>query len=113
MSDLEEKFNREVKWLKLPAPQREYRFHKKMQWLFDFAWPEQKVAVEIEGGTRYFKSKTGKLILGAHSRHKGYHKDCNKYNEAAKEGWKVFRFTSEHVKKGEASKFIEDYFKNE
>ena len=30
-----------------PIPQ--LKFHPKRQWLFDFAWPLKKVAVEIQG----------------------------------------------------------------
>ena len=51
-SYLEESFAR---WLKrskhIPPPQREYRFHPERKWRFDFAWPERRFAVEIEGIT--------------------------------------------------------------
>jgi len=43
-----------AKWLLVaptyPEPVREYRFHPKRKWRFDFAWPDCQVAVEIEGG---------------------------------------------------------------
>ena len=32
--------------------EREYRFFPGRLWRFDFAWPESKVAVKIEGGVR-------------------------------------------------------------
>lgn len=82
---------------KLPYPKREFRFHEKRQWRFDFAWPESKLAVEIEGGT---------WINGRHTRGLGYAKDCEKYNEATRAGWKVYRFTSNMIIEGKAIKFL-------
>jgi len=66
------------------APLREYRFAPPRRFRFDFAWPVQRVAVELEGGI---------WSRGRHVRGKGYETDCEKYNLAAKRGWRVFRFT--------------------
>ena len=55
-------------------------------WRFDFAWPNEKVAVELEGGT---------WIKGAHTRGNHYRSDCEKYNFAQISGWKVLRFTGD------------------
>lgn len=58
-------------------------------WRFDWAFPEQKIAVEYEG------------IVTSKSRHttlKGYTGDCEKYNSAMKLGWKVFRYTALNYK---------------
>ena len=49
-----------------PEPELEYRFHPFRKWRFDFAWPEQKVAVEMEGGV---------FIGGAHTRGGHYQSD--------------------------------------
>jgi len=68
----------------LPEPEREYRFHPTRRWRFDFAWPAEKVAVEIEGGI---------WTRGRHVRGSGFEKDCEKYNMAVAEGWRVFRLT--------------------
>jgi very-short-patch-repair endonuclease len=67
----------------LPLPVREFRFSKR-RFRFDFAFPDRKVAVEIEGGG---------WIYGRHHRPKGYEMDLEKYNLAQYLGWKVFRFT--------------------
>lgn len=69
-------------------PETEYRFHPKRKWRFDFAFPEQKVAIEIEGGT-FAKSR--------HTTGTGYEKDCEKYNTAILNGWRVFRFTGRMI----------------
>lgn len=65
--------------------EKEFRFFPKRRWRFDFAIPEIKVAIEIEGGV---------YTNGRHTRGLGYEKDCEKYNTAILEGWKVFRITS-------------------
>jgi very-short-patch-repair endonuclease len=73
-------------------PEREYRFCDR-KWRFDFAFPDKKVGVEIEGGT---------WSHGRHTRGSGYEKDLVKYNQAAAMGWRVFRFTTGMVLRGEA-----------
>lgn len=65
-------------------PVREYYFAKPRRFRFDMAWPDKKVAVELEGGVY-----TG----GRHTRGSGYENDCLKYNLAVLKGWRVLRFT--------------------
>lgn len=79
------------------TPEREFRFHDTRRWRFDFAFPERKLAVEVEGGT---------YTNGRHTRGSGYEKDLEKYNEAVKLGWKVLRFSTGMVNKGEAIKQV-------
>lgn len=79
-------------------PKREYPFCEGRKWRFDFALPDLKVAIEIEGGTGWGKSR--------HSKGSGFEKDCEKYNTAAMLGWKVYRFTTRMVKSGEAMDFL-------
>lgn len=77
---------------------REYRFHDVRRWRFDFAWPSRKVAVEVEGGT---------FTGGRHTRGLGFRKDCEKYNTALLDGWKVLRFPAEQISSGEPLEMIE------
>jgi very-short-patch-repair endonuclease len=98
VSALEEAMAFQIRALSLPAPVREHRFHPTRQWRLDFAWPDRKVAVECEGGV---------WIRGRHSRGKGFIEDCSKYAEAALAGWLVFRVTAEHIKSGEAIRWLE------
>jgi very-short-patch-repair endonuclease len=58
---------------------RELKFHPTRRWRFDFALPSQKLAIEIEG-------------RGRHQTVAGTRADCEKYNEAARLGWRVLRF---------------------
>lgn len=93
-SALEEQFAWACRTVGLPTPQREYRFLASRRFRFDFAWPEQKVAVEIEGGT---------WVAGRHTRGAGFEADCEKYNEAALAGWLVLRFTGAAISKDAAA----------
>jgi very-short-patch-repair endonuclease len=86
---LEEEFAFLVRVCGLPAPVRQFKFLPYRRFRFDFAWPEYKVFVEIEGGT---------WIGGRHVRPAGYARDCEKYNEAALNGWVGLRFTSDMLR---------------
>ncbi len=66
------------------VPVREYRFAAPRRWRFDFCWPEQYLAIEVEGGA---------FIQGRHTRGVGFVKDMEKYSEAAVRGWAVIRVT--------------------
>lgn len=77
--------------------EREYHFHPTRKWRFDFAWPAEKVAVEVEGGV---------WSNGRHTRGSGFIEDCIKYNEAVVLGWKVIRVTTEMVRSGVAIDYI-------
>jgi very-short-patch-repair endonuclease len=87
-----------IRAAKLPIPKREYKFHSVRKWRFDFAWPDEMIAVEIEGGIW-----TG----GRHTRGKGFVDDCEKYNQAALVGWMVLRFPVEQIESGYALRIIE------
>lgn len=67
---------------------REYKFHEKRKWRFDYAIIEHKIAVEVEGGVWEY---------GRHNRASGFLKDMEKYNEAAALGWKVIRITPQQM----------------
>ena len=99
MSKLEDTLARYIRYVDLPEPEREYRFDTVRRWRFDFAWPSLKLAVECEGGTWMKKSR--------HTSGAGFEKDCEKYNAAALQGWKVLRFTTGMITSGEALNTIE------
>ena len=91
-------FARQVQEANLPPPEREYRFAAPArQWRFDFAWPAYLVATEIEGAV---------FTRGRHTRGVGFTKDCEKYDFAAEEGWRIFRYPSSMVESGAAIKQI-------
>jgi very-short-patch-repair endonuclease len=69
--------------------EREYRFNTARRWRLDFAIPDYKIGVEVEGGM---------WVRGRHSRPLGYANDCEKYNSAACLGWTVLRYTSDMIR---------------
>ena len=86
--------------------EREYRFHRERKWRFDFAigafeWSSGPYAIEIEGGA---------WTQGRHTRGKGFIEDIRKYNEAARLGWTVIRFTPSMIEAGESKTFLADLF---
>jgi len=83
-------------------PVKELRFHPKRMWRFDFAFPEEKVAVEVEGGV--WSSQHG-----GKSRHftgTGAIADMEKYSNAAALGWRILRFTPQALMKEETLELI-------
>lgn len=72
------------------SPEREFRFLPDRRFRFDFAFPKQKVAVEVEGGA---------WVRGRHTRGKGFLSDLEKYNLAQTENWVVLRFVPEQIEK--------------
>ena|ERR1700677_2950558 len=75
------------------TPEREYRFHHKRRWRFDFAFPPYGLAIEIEGGT---------WNHGRHNRGSSIEKDFEKYNCATTLGWRVLRYSTAMVQDGTA-----------
>jgi hypothetical protein len=120
-SEFEERFEQHMRILGITDYEREYRFaalavnwdldgqnQKPLlrdrladaglkDWKFDFAWPEKKIAFEIEG-------------WGRHQRFVGFREDCIKYNAAAKLGWTVYRVTAQHVTNGYAFALANEVF---
>lgn len=82
----------------LPAPVRQHRFHETRRWRFDFAWPDQKLALEIQGGG---------FVRGAHGRGAGLRNDAEKFSEAVCLGWRVLLAVSDHVDDGSAVRWVE------
>jgi very-short-patch-repair endonuclease len=79
--------------LGVPSPEKEYRFCPSRRWRVDYAWPEHKLAVEIEGGV---------WVYGRHNRPGGFMGDIEKYNALTMEGYHLLRFTPHQIKTGEA-----------
>ena len=78
---------------------KEFKFHPTRKWRFDYAIPEHKIALEVEGGVW-----TG----GRHTSSTGFLKDMEKYNTATSMGWRVFRTTPNDLYKSETLNMLKN-----
>jgi hypothetical protein len=107
LSEAEESFAISIRAFKHPEPVREFVFLPDRKFRFDFAWPDQMVALEVEGGIYGGKKTSGK---SRHTTIGGFEGDCIKYALAAAAGWRVYRFSSGQVMKGIALLHMENEF---
>lgn len=94
----------QVESLGLPKPLKQVRLIPGRKFLHDFAWPDAKVAVEINGGTWNPKM--------AHSGGAGYERDCEKQFLAVLNGWWPLNFTGPMVRDGRAAEMTERLLKS-
>lgn len=69
---------------KLPEPVFELRFAPPRRWRLDVAWPDNRVALEIQGGI---------YVAGRHTRGAALEKEHEKLNALAAKGWRVLYTT--------------------
>jgi hypothetical protein len=102
MTLLEDRVGLELRLRGIPAPEREHRFAALatggtgtgcreriaraglQDWRLDFAWPDQRIALEVEGGV---------WSRGRHVRPAGFLGDVSKYNAVTMQGWRLLRVT--------------------
>jgi hypothetical protein len=83
----------------LPLPERQAKLIPGRKFAFDFAWAEQRLAVEVQGGIF--------LPKGAHTSGPGVTRDCEKGALAMLAGYRPLSVTGEHVRSGRALAWIE------
>ena len=84
----------------------EYQFCESRRWRADFAIPEHKLLIEVDGGNRMAKIVNGRAVaIGRHTQDA----DMEKLNEAAILGWRILRFSPAMVKSGVALQTIERF----
>lgn len=81
----------------LPLGEPQFHFVPGRQHRFDRAWPEQRVAVEVQGGVW---SDDG------HGRKSMVARDCWRFALAAALGWRVLPVTKEMIESGQAVELI-------
>jgi very-short-patch-repair endonuclease len=77
----------------LQRPVMQHRFHPVRKWRWDFCWPDQKLAVEIQGGS---------FVQGGHNRAGQQQKDYEKQRTAVSLGWRVLPFNTIDMKDPES-----------
>ena len=63
----------------IPEPVTEHRFAPPRRWRMDYAWPDAKLALEVQGGI---------WTRGRHSRPAALLKEWEKLNTGAAMGWR-------------------------
>lgn len=108
----EETFDFHCRQYRLPLYVRQFKLLKSVQtpradgkqipkvWRFDFAWPQFKLIVEINGGVWMPGG-------GAHSHPIDITRNMAKQNDAALERFYVMQFTPDDVKKGSAIAYVQ------
>lgn len=97
----------ELRRSSLPSHEREWEFAAEIgrAFRFDFAWPEFKVAVEVQGGGWMPADKDGRR-RGAHGGGEALERDCEKHALAAALGWIVVPVTPAQIRDGRAVLWI-------
>ena len=73
-----------------PSPQKDYKPFKQNNMEIDFAWPDLKIGIEVNGGL-YLKR-------GGHTSPTGVRRDYYKLNLAQLQGWILLQFPPEYCK---------------
>lgn len=97
---LEPLFAWQCKMAGVPEPVTQHLFAAIIgrRWRFDFAWPQFRVALEVDGLT---------TKLGRHQTIAGMREDMRKGNNALILGWSVIHCEQSMVRSGEALKALE------
>jgi very-short-patch-repair endonuclease len=96
-SALEDHLAHSLALLGAPAFEREYRFSTERRFRLDFAWPDLRLGVEVEGGV---------YRGGGHTTVNGIRRDMEKSNLLTLLGWRLLRFHGDQVRSGEAASVI-------
>lgn len=104
MSHLEDKLGMQLAAAGFNAFKRQFRAIPGRQFRWDFAWPDDKLLVEVHGGT-FGRGRQ------AHSTGIGISRDLEKLNLATLAGYRVMAFDVKHVNDGRALAWIQEFFR--
>lgn len=102
MSHLETNLANQIETAGLPSPVREFRAIAGRRYRYDFAWPERKLLIEVQGAI---------WVRGGHSTGVGITRDAEKLNLATLAGFRCLHVTSTHVTSGQALTWIQEALK--
>ncbi len=98
-SGLEDLLLAQIRAVGLPEPARQAKLLPDRKFLWDFAWKDHRLAVEVQGGV--FLPKSG------HNTGTGITRDCEKLCLIVVEGWRCLLVTGAQVRSGAALTWIE------
>lgn len=85
-----DKFFAQLRYAGVPLPEYEVVFHPTRKFRWDYAYPDAKLAIEVDGGI-YSGGKHGQGV--------GIERDHEKQNMGAAVGWRVMRTTPRKLAK--------------
>lgn len=91
-SELELMFAKQLSVLQFQPPIREYRFMENRDFRFDYAWPDRKIAVEVQGMVHRIRSR--------------FLSDVEKLAMAQIYGWRVLLVAGQDVRSGRAVSWL-------
>lgn len=102
MSALEDTLTAQLKLAGLPIPIREFKAIQGRRFRWDLAWPDHWLLVEVQGGV---------WNAGKHGRGSGILKDQEKLNLAQLAGWTVLQVSENHIRDGQALRWVQEFFR--
>ena len=102
MSKLENLLAMQIKMAGLITPEREFKAVAGRRFRWDFAWPDQKLLVEVQGGI---------WAKGGHSTGVGITRDAEKANLATLNGYRQITVTGNQIRTGQALRWIQEALK--
>ena len=98
-SDLERALAFAIRAAGLPAPSQQFEYIPGRKFRADFAWPDARLLVEVQGGV---------YTRGAHGSVGGILRDIERLNLATLAGYRVLRFVGPQIEDGTAIETIEE-----
>jgi len=99
MSHLEDELHTQYRMAHLGSVKRQYRAIPGRRFAWDFAFPENRILIEVHGGT---------WVRSGHTTGTGIARDCEKHNLATINGWHTLAFTKEHIRDGRALRWTQE-----
>lgn len=91
-SELELLFAKQITVLDFPPPRREHKFMENRDFRLDYAWPDRKLAVEVQGMVHRIRER--------------FLRDVEKLAMAQIHGWKVLLVAGQDVRSGRAASWL-------
>lgn len=101
-SELENQFRFQLRAAGIRGFEEQWRIVPGRRFKWDFCWPEHLLACEIQGGI-WAKGNSG------HTSGIGITRDAEKQNLATLEGWHTMAFTGDHIKSGQALRWVQEF----
>lgn len=97
-SEIEAMFAQYLRTTDIPTPMRNFVFLPNRKLELDFAWPDKKVGVEIEGAVHRIRER--------------FHGDIEKHALAILNGWVVMRVDGRSIRSGKAIEWFDQLFRS-